>query len=307
MLKARVAQRPRAPGAVRRGDEAPTRGTRSDSHPRRSPASRPGAGPPRRWSARWPVAARAAARTRGGPHGGGSHGGYGGRRSPSARPDRGLEPSAACTTGPARATHRGQRGQERTRGLARGYGYGYNAGAATTTAAHGYYNGGRGDYRPHYGYRLPSVLPLLPVLPALLPLLSYWPGVSLSFGWGYGSSLALLRGVATTGAPATRWVSTRPGSCRGRLRPRAYRLRRPRRGALVRRPLRSSEAEVRPDDASVYVDDEFRGTAREARIMSLPHRPPRDRAGPSRVATERRDVTVVSGESQDVLVEPLRP
>ena len=28
--------------------------------------------------------------------------------------------------------------------------------------------------------------------------------------------------------------------------------------------------EVRPDDASVYVDDEFRGTARDARILNLP-------------------------------------
>jgi hypothetical protein len=57
----------------------------------------------------------------------------------------------------------------------------------------------------------------------------------------------------------------------------------------------------------VYVDDEFRGTAREARIMRLPpgrHVIELVRPG---FATERREVTVVSGESQDVLVELLRP
>ena len=65
--------------------------------------------------------------------------------------------------------------------------------------------------------------------------------------------------------------------------------------------------EVRPDDASVYVDDEFRGTAREARILSLPpgrHLIELVRPG---FAVERREVTVVSGERQDVLVELLRP
>jgi hypothetical protein len=65
--------------------------------------------------------------------------------------------------------------------------------------------------------------------------------------------------------------------------------------------------EVRPDDASVYVDDEFRGTAREARIMKLPpgrHVIELVRPG---FATERREVTIVSGESQDVLVELRRP
>ena len=65
--------------------------------------------------------------------------------------------------------------------------------------------------------------------------------------------------------------------------------------------------EVRPDDASVYVDDEFRGTAREARIMNLSpgrHRIELVRPG---FAVERREVTVVTGESQDVLVELLRP
>ena len=65
--------------------------------------------------------------------------------------------------------------------------------------------------------------------------------------------------------------------------------------------------EVRPEDTSVYVDDAFHGTAREARIMNLPpghHRIELVRPG---FATEHRDVSVVTGESQDVLVELLRP
>jgi len=61
--------------------------------------------------------------------------------------------------------------------------------------------------------------------------------------------------------------------------------------------------EVRPDDASVYVDDEFRGTARETRSLTLPagrHRIELVRPG---YATERREVDVASGERRDVLVE----
>ena len=61
--------------------------------------------------------------------------------------------------------------------------------------------------------------------------------------------------------------------------------------------------EVRPDDASVYVDDEFRGTAREARALDLPpgrHAIELVRPG---FAVERREVDVVEGERTDVLVE----
>ena len=65
--------------------------------------------------------------------------------------------------------------------------------------------------------------------------------------------------------------------------------------------------EVRPDDTSVYVDDDFRGTAREARIMNLaPGRHVIELVRPG-FAIERRELTVVSGESQDVFVELLRP
>jgi hypothetical protein len=65
--------------------------------------------------------------------------------------------------------------------------------------------------------------------------------------------------------------------------------------------------EVRPEDASVYVDDQFRGTGREARLLTLPrghHVVELVRPG---FATERREVEVVAGETRDVLVELQRP
>jgi len=65
--------------------------------------------------------------------------------------------------------------------------------------------------------------------------------------------------------------------------------------------------EVRPENASVYVDDQFRGTAREARLLTLPagrHVVELVRPG---FATERREVEVVRGVTRDVLVEMQRP
>jgi hypothetical protein len=64
---------------------------------------------------------------------------------------------------------------------------------------------------------------------------------------------------------------------------------------------------VRPEDTSVYVDDEFRGSAREARVLALPpgrHTIELVRPG---YVTERREMEIVDGESHDVLVEMQRP
>jgi hypothetical protein len=65
--------------------------------------------------------------------------------------------------------------------------------------------------------------------------------------------------------------------------------------------------EVRPEDASVYVDDTFWGSATDARRMVL-------RAGPHSIelvrpgfTVERREIEVVPGESSDVFVELHRP
>ncbi len=61
--------------------------------------------------------------------------------------------------------------------------------------------------------------------------------------------------------------------------------------------------EARPDDASVYVDDEFCGSAREARFLTLP--PGRHSIELVRPGFEvaRREADVVTGQTVDVLVE----
>jgi hypothetical protein len=65
--------------------------------------------------------------------------------------------------------------------------------------------------------------------------------------------------------------------------------------------------EVRPDDASVYVDDGYCGSAREARFLTLPS----GRHGIELVRPgyeiARREVDLVRGETSDVLVELQRP
>ena len=65
--------------------------------------------------------------------------------------------------------------------------------------------------------------------------------------------------------------------------------------------------EVRPDDTSVYVNDEFQGLARETRVLYLPpgrHKIELLRPG---FTTEVREVQAALGESQDVSVELQRP
>jgi hypothetical protein len=65
--------------------------------------------------------------------------------------------------------------------------------------------------------------------------------------------------------------------------------------------------EVRPEDASVYVDDEFRGSASESRALELPpgrHVIELVRPG---YRIERRELTVVRGTNPDVLVEMQQP
>jgi hypothetical protein len=224
--------------------------------------------------------------------GGGSRGGYGGSavaRHPAAGPRSGAVGGMHYGSRPGYAP-RGSVAQQRhpRAGTGYGYGYGYYPG-------HGYNRGGHGYYRPYYGYR-----PYYPYYS------SYWPGASLSIGWGYGSSWPYYVGgyYASPGysvgvyAPS---VTVRRDDS-GAPPPPAPDAERSNEGPSGRVRL-----EVRPDDTSVYVDDEFRGTAREARIMNLPpgrHLIELVRPG---FAVEQREVTVVSGERQDVLVELLRP
>jgi hypothetical protein len=225
-----------------------------------------------------------------GGQGGGSRGGYSGASHGGSRGYAvARHPSAGSRSGANGGVHYGSRPGYAPRGgvaqarhprAGTGYGYGYYPGR-------GYYHGGHGYYRPYYGYR-----PYYSYYPYYPYYSSYWPGVSLSFGWGYGSSWPYYADVYYGG----------PGYSVGAVPPPAREAERSYEGPSGRVRL-----EVRPDDASVYVDDEFRGTAREARIMRLPagrHVIELVRPG---FATERREVTVVSSESQDVLFEPLRP
>jgi hypothetical protein len=65
--------------------------------------------------------------------------------------------------------------------------------------------------------------------------------------------------------------------------------------------------EVRPDDTSVYVDDQFKGAARETRMLYLPpgsHKIELVRPG---FTTEVREVLVALGETHDLSVELQRP
>ena len=228
-----------------------------------------------------------------GGSGGGSRGGYGGSavaRHPSAGPRSGAVGGMHYGSRPGYAP-RGSVAQQRHPRAGTGY--------ARLRL--------RLPPRPRLLQRRPSLLSALLRLPTVLPYYPYyyWPGVSLSFGWGYGSSWPYYA-AATTAALATRWASTLPTPPRA-VTTAAHRLRRRAMPSARTKASGRVRLEVRPDDTSVYVDDEFRGTAREARIMNLPpgrHMIELVRPG---FAIERREVTVVSGESQDVLVELLRP
>jgi hypothetical protein len=65
--------------------------------------------------------------------------------------------------------------------------------------------------------------------------------------------------------------------------------------------------EVRPDDASIYVNDQFLGTARQVRVLDLP--PGRHRIEVVRPGyrTEQREVQIVPGETSEVSLELQRP
>ena len=196
---------------------------------------------------------------------------------------------------------RGSVAQQRHPRAGSGYGYGYGYGHGTTTAAR--LHGGHGYYRPYYGY---GYRPYYSYYPYYSPYYSsYWPGVSLSFGWGYGSSWPYYAGgyYASPSYSVGVYAPYAAGSDDSEAPPP------PAREAERSYEGRSGRVrlEVRPDDTSVYVDDDFRGTAREARLLNLPpgrHVIELVRPG---FAIERRELTVVAGESQDVFVELLRP
>jgi hypothetical protein len=171
----------------------------------------------------------------------------------------------------------------------------------------GYYNPGHGGaYRPYYGgyyggrpygygyygygYRRPYPYASF-YLGFGWPYYSYgWPYYS-SYGWPYGYGSPSYS-VSYYGYPSE--TSAAPPADQG--------------GAPVaNRDTGRVRVEVRPDDASVYVDDEFWGNARDTKFLTL--RSGRHSIELVRPGFEvaRQDVDVVRGETSDVFVELRRP
>jgi hypothetical protein len=161
-----------------------------------------------------------------------------------------------------------------------GYGYGYR-GYSKGGYGHGYrpyygykpyygyrpyygYYGYRPYYRPYYGYGYGY-----PYYASPYYAYGYGGGPYLSVGFGYASGGASVGvGYATSPAPA---VAYAPGYAVEAAEPVAT--------IEAREQARSDygtlQIDVQPEDASVYVDDQFRGTAADARRLRL--RPGRHR------------------------------
>jgi hypothetical protein len=167
--------------------------------------------------------------------------------------------------------------------------------AGTGTGGYGYFYGPRygGYHRPYYGgYYRPYYRPYFyGSLYFGWPYYSLWPYYSGGYDYYPGYYLGYY-------APSYRYYSDEP---RGEPTPDADR------SYDSDRDSGRVRLEVRPDDASVYVDDEFWGTAGETKFLTL-------RSGRHMIElvrpgfrTERREVEVVRGEIRDVLVEMQRP
>ena len=174
---------------------------------------------------------------------------------------------------------------------------GYSPGGGVATARHpragtGSYYGGH--YPGHYGGHYPSYY------------YGYYPGryygyyrpysyASLYFGWPYYTSGWWPYGYYSPSYNVSYY---------------GYRDEAP---APTSRPLETNRdtgrirLEVRPEDASVYVDDEFWGNGRDTKFLTL--RSGRHSIELVRPGFEvaRREVDVVRGETSDVLVELGRP
>ena len=237
----------------------------------------------------------------GGGHPGGGHPGYG--RAVPRGGGSGYVPGGVAQARHPRAGSGYSYGYS-GRGHYPGYGYGHYP-----SYGHGHYPGYGYGYYPRYGYGYYS---------------PYYGGY---YGGYYGSSFGLYLGFGSPyaygyygwpygygGAPypypptADVYLSS-PDTASGAQE-----------GSADRRPdetpgVRDSyvpntgrvRLEVRPGDATVYVDDEFWGSASESRLMTL-------RAGRHAIEIVRpgfgvvhREVDVVAGETSDVLVELPRP
>jgi hypothetical protein len=255
--------------------------------------------------------------------------------------------AALALTGPslhAQASHRGGGGRPGGGGAPRGGGHpggsyavprggapahpGYSPRGGVAATRHPQAGTGRYSYHPGYGGRYPGdgghhprySAGYYPRYGGYYPRYSgyyygsnyhgyyrpYW-NASLYFGWPYNSAgwwpygyYSPSDSVSYYGYPAEAPAAQPAGEdFEG-----ASRAPRP---AASSRDVGRIRVEVRPDDASVYVDDEFWGNARETKFLTL--RSGRHAIELVRPGFEvvRRDVDVVRGETADVFIELQRP
>jgi hypothetical protein len=142
------------------------------------------------------------------------------------------------------------------------------------------YYGGR--YSGYHGYRYPYYRP--------------YPYASVYVGWPYASFAWGPYGYASPSYTVSYHGSSEPAPAASEAEP-----------AAPSRDTGRLRLEVRPEDASVYVDDEFRGNARETKYLVL--RSGRHSIELVRPGFEvaRYEVDVARGETRDLFVELRRP
>lgn len=224
-------------------------------------------------------------------HGGGSRGGHGGghRGGGYAVPRSGGSYRGGGPVARHPSTGGGHYG-----------GYGHSGGYGRYG---GYYGGhrGYGHYGSYYGGRYYGGYPYYR---------PYYYG-SLSFGWPYYSSPHYYSSPYSSAyayAPSVSVSYNEAPSYASDERPVAPRWDAEREPAPAEaRDSGWVRVEVRPEDTSVYVDDQFRGTARESRSLELApgfHTIELVRPG---YVTERRELRVATGGRYDLSVELQRP
>lgn len=177
---------------------------------------------------------------------------------------------------------------------------------AGTGYSHGHY---RGHYGRHYPYNGGRYGYYYPYGHSSFYFGAYigWP--YYSWGWwpyggaGYGYYPAYSVHYHRHGEEAPEPPPSRDGEQGDRSAAACAALR----GDLRAHATGRVRLEVRPEDASVYVDDEFCGNAREARFLTLPpgrHAIELVRPG---FAIARREADVAARGTVDVLVELQRP
>ena len=259
-----------------------------------------------------------AQRSRGGGHSGGGHSGGGGHPSGGGRVSGGGHPGGGhagggyavprgagrsyVPGGVAQARHPRAGGAYYGHGSS-GYGHGHYP-----AYGHGHYPAyGYGHYyRPYYGGYYPYYGGSYYGSSFGLSFGFGWPYGYANYGWPYGwygdsygyasaptTNVYVAPSEPSSGEEARgseSMTDERPGT-RDSYVPNTGRVR----------------LEVRPEDASVYVDDEFWGPASDSRLMTL-------RAGRHAIelvrpgfGVVRRELDVTPGQTTDVLVELQRP